>query len=728
MTQSESPPPDALQAELDRLRDALRERDAELRLVLDAARVGSWQWEIATGKVTWSEQLERILGLAPGSFPGTFDAFRALIHPEDRALVEAAIGQAVDRTNPYEVEFRMVPPDGKVRWIAGHGQVYRDENGVPVRMLGLSWDVSERRQLEEAGRRQEQLFRTLLERSEAHLKTTNEQLNAILAGVADGITVQDAQGRLMFANESAARLIGYRSTEALLAASRKEMLGRFRILDESGHSMPPARLPGQRALRSGVLVEEILCYQNLTSGEERWSLVRATPVPDDTGRVRFAVSTFHDVTPRKRDEARLRLLAEATAELGSSLDVQTIIEHVGRLAATWAGGFCFIHLRRPDGTLRRLAAVHADPTAQTLVDELLAGWLRHRPSDPALDDVLASSAPVFRPRVSERMLRAGAPDPRTHELLRVLAPTAHLGAPLIARGRTLGVLTLVACNGRRFDTNDLAMAEELGRRVGLAIDNAQLYAETEAALAEARAALETRAQFLSVASHELRTPLTSLKGYLELMQRRLRQQTLDERLVSGLDTAVRQVDRLTRLVGEMLDVSRLASGRFAIGAERVDVVALVARAIEGEAAFEPGRQVKVTGPIGPLYVRGDLERLDQVLVNLLQNARKYSPSDRPVTILIDESSDGVSITVRDEGIGVPPEERERIFEPFHRGGNIDPAVAGLGLGLYIAAEIVRAHGGVLDVESLPGAGSSFRLVLPRWEADQAQISPDEARA
>lgn len=727
MTFPEPPSTEALQAELARLRDALRERDAELRLVLDAARVGTWRWEIGSGAVVWSEQLEQMHGFAPGSFPGTFAAFQAQIHPDDRERVAETIREAVDRTTPYEIEFRIVLPDGNLRWLAGQGQVYRDEHGVPLRMVGLSWDVSERRQQEEAARHQEQRFRALIERNEAHLKATNEQLSAILASVADGITVQDAQGRLMFANESAARLIGYPSSEALLAVSREEMLGRFRILDEGGNPLSPADLPGQQTLRNGRPAEALVCYQILATGEERWSLVRSTPVAGD-GRVRYAVSAFQDVTPRKREETRLRLLAEATAELGGSLDVPTIIEHVGRLAATWAGGFCFVHLRRPDGSLRRLTAVHADPANQQLVDELLAGWVRHRPSDAALDEVLAGSAPVFRPQVDERMLQAGAPDAHTLALLRTLAPSAHAAVPLSARGRTQGVLTLVACHGRRFDRDDLALAEELGRRVGLAIDNGQLYAEAQRALAESRSALETRTQFLSVASHELRTPLTSLKGYLELMRRRLQRQAPDERLVAGVDTATKQVDRLARLVGEMLDVSRLANGRFAIGADRVDMVALVTRVVESETAMEPGRHLQLTGATGTLYVRGDAERLDQVLVNLLQNARKYSAEGRPVTIHIEGGGERVRVSVRDEGIGIPPEERERIFEPFHRGGNVDPAVAGLGLGLYIAAEIARAHGGALDVESEPGAGSRFTLSLPREPVAETERRDDEARS
>src|SRR5690349_20347338 len=122
MTLSEPPSTEALQAELARLRDALRERDAELRLVIEAARVGTWRWEIGSGAVVWSEQLERIHGLAPGSFPGSFAAFQALVHPDDRERVDATIRESIERATPYEIEFRVVPPDGRLRWIAGQGQ------------------------------------------------------------------------------------------------------------------------------------------------------------------------------------------------------------------------------------------------------------------------------------------------------------------------------------------------------------------------------------------------------------------------------------------------------------------------------------------------------------------------------------------------------------------------------------------------------------------------------
>ncbi|HEY7295872.1 MAG TPA: HAMP domain-containing sensor histidine kinase, partial [Dehalococcoidia bacterium] len=205
---------------------------------------------------------------------------------------------------------------------------------------------------------------------------------------------------------------------------------------------------------------------------------------------------------------------------------------------------------------------------------------------------------------------------------------------------------------------------------------------------------------------------TSLKGQIQLGQRRLQRGAQPEEIAVSLTLAEQQVDRLARLVGELLDVSRLARGRFALSPTLVALDPLVRRVVESERAAEPPHPIDLSSSGADLQIRADAGRLEQVLVNLLQNARKYSPPVSPIHVRVRGEPDAVTIAVQDYGIGVPPADQKRIFQPFHRAGNIDRGVSGLGLGLYIAAEIVRAHGGEISLDSRPGEGSTFTVRLP----------------
>jgi signal transduction histidine kinase len=293
--------------------------------------------------------------------------------------------------------------------------------------------------------------------------------------------------------------------------------------------------------------------------------------------------------------------------------------------------------------------------------------------------------------------------------------------PLVSHGGRLGALsfgyvsTIDGEDERRHGERDLALAEEFAERAAVAIDNARLYHEAQAALLEANEALGLRDQFLSVASHELRTPLTALKGQIQLAQRRLSQGQV-ERVGTLIDHADVQVGRLTRLVRDLLDVSRIAAGGLPIEREPVALGALLRRVTELERATVPGRTFELEIPATVPVIAADGERLEQVLINLMENARKYSSAPSPIHIRLSVADDAISIAVSDRGVGVPAEDQDRIFERFHRAGNVDRNIAGLGLGLYIAGEIVRAHGGGLSVQSVPGEGSTFTVTLPRGEA------------
>jgi PAS domain S-box-containing protein len=303
-----------------------------------------------------------------------------------------------------------------------------------------------------------------------------QQLERILLEVADGITVQSADGRLVFANDAAAALIGYPSAAELLATPVRELMARFELLDEHRAPLPVERLPGRLALSGVEGAEEIVCYRIRATGEERWSIVRASPIHAADGTVAFAVNVFHDVTERKRSELRLRFLAEATRLLNSTLRYEETLAELGRLLVPDLADYCLVDMLEPDGSMRTVVLAHVDPGREPVLEELRRRYpLVGNEAHPAIR-ALATGAPVLLTDVDEAALREAALDDEHLELYRRLEPSSYLVVPLVARGRTLGTISLgMGVSGRHFGAADVELAVELADRAAVAVDNARLY-------------------------------------------------------------------------------------------------------------------------------------------------------------------------------------------------------------------------------------------------------------
>ena len=229
----------------------------------------------------------------------------------------------------------------------------------------------------------------------------------------------------------------------------------------------------------------------------------------------------------------------------------------------------------------------------------------------------------------------------------------------------------------------------------------------------AEAALKARDQFLSIASHELRTPLTSLIGYTYLLPTVAAQGP--HHLASMTERIIQQAQRLNRLIDQMLDVSRLQQGQFAIDPHPTDLAAVVAQVVDAARATQPSdpkHTIALRRPDEPLVVLGDAERLEHVIVNLLTNAVKYSPAGGPVQVRVGHTATDAIVEVEDRGIGIPAADQARLFEPFYRASNVREQASGFGVGLHIVREIMQRHNGRIEVVSTEGQGSTFRVVVP----------------
>ena len=439
-----------------------------------------------------------------------------------------------------------------------------------------------------------------------------------------------------------------------------------------------------------------------------WLRCDVTVICDAAGHAQQLRGLMVDVSERKRVETAQQFLAEASGLLATSLDYETTLRSVARLAVPYLADWCAVHVLEEDGSIRRLAVAHVDPAKEELVRDRPARYPLDSHARYIVPSVLRTGRSELVPEVSDELLVAAARDEAHLKTLRGLGFTSYISVPLIAHGRPLGTITLVTSeSGRRYTQDDLTLAEDLARRAALAVDNAWLYRE-------AQEAIRARDQFLSIASHELKTPITSLLGFTQLLQRRTeREGTLGERTQRAVRVIGEQAQRLNQLVALMLNLSRIETGQLSIERAPLDLHALTQRVVDEMQPLLERHTVTITGPDTPLIVEADELRLEQVLQNLIQNAIKYSPAGGPIMIHVVRQADHACLAISDQGIGIPEEARAHLFQRFYRASNVDPRqISGMGIGLYVVKEIVRRHGGTVEVRSEEGRGSTFTVRLP----------------
>jgi PAS domain S-box-containing protein len=304
------------------------------------------------------------------------------------------------------------------------------------------------------------------------------QVEAILRGIADAVTAQAPDGHLLFANDAAVSLLEYDSLEELLNAPREEIMSQYEILDEHGEPFPFEALPGRRALMGEDNAETVVRFRVRDTGEERWSAVKATPIRDQDGNVTMAINVIEDITTHKRAELGQRFLARTADVLASSLDPDELLVEIANLAVPELADWCAVEVLTEGGVLERKALAHVDPTVRERALEIARRWPADPNSPQGIYQVVRTGQPELYPHVPDEMIRAGAVDEEHYAELTAIGLRSAIVVPMTTRGRTLGALTWVnGRSGRRFDAEDVELAQEVARRCATAIDNARLYSE-----------------------------------------------------------------------------------------------------------------------------------------------------------------------------------------------------------------------------------------------------------
>ncbi len=312
----------------------------------------------------------------------------------------------------------------------------------------------------------------------AELQTSRDQLDVIFRNVAEAITVQDGDGRLLYANDAAARLVGLNRAEELMSTPVGELMAKFAVMDTDRQPLPVEDLPGRRTLATGMPHESIIVYRILATGEEKWSRVRSSPVRDERGDVLFAINIVRDITEEHREEREARLLARVGEVLGRSLDYEQTLSDLADLVVPEFADWCTVDMVEPDRTLGAVAIAHTDPARIALVRRLRASQRFTLDSDIPLAHVVRTGDHALLPEIPDELLERAIPDPDQLAAIRELEFRSSLIVPLPARGRVLGAIAMaMAESGRSFEPSDVRLLQEVARRAAVAIDNARLYSE-----------------------------------------------------------------------------------------------------------------------------------------------------------------------------------------------------------------------------------------------------------
>ncbi len=554
------------------------------------------------------------------------------------------------------------------------------------------------------------LLVTETERRADEAELARRQRTALLEAVPQGIFGFDADARCTFINRAASQMLGCSPTGSL-DRDVHDLL-QHRPADDAAY--PAGSRPITDTLSTGTGVRLPREFVARSDGSTFLAEVSVEPVTVG-GHVTGGVVTFADITDRDRVEAQRRFLATASHLLAASLDYETTLSSVPRLAVPNVADACIVYILQPDRRIERLAMFAADDRRHRLLQEL-------RASVPiALDSpgnsvarVMRSGTPELFPQVSVSELEAASDDPKVRALLEDLAIRSLLVVPLSARGRTLGAMAFIMSeSGRQYDGADLDFAHDVAGRAALAIDNAVLFGAASAARQQAESANEAKSAFLAVMSHELRTPLSAILGYAELLADGITG-PITESQQEQLGRVKTCAGHLLGLIDEILSFARLEAEREEV---RLDIVELAAMTRVAAALVEPLAREKclayhVDLPVESITIETDPGKVGQILVHLLGNAVKFTREGH-VKLEVSRHGEWLHFAVSDTGIGIEPQHRERIFERFWQAEHpVTRAATGTGIGLTVAQRLAQLLGGTIDVESVVGTGSTFTLRLP----------------
>ncbi len=528
-------------------------------------------------------------------------------------------------------------------------------------------------------------------------KVANQRLNDLLNGLQASVWegLGERIDEVSYVNQSAEALFGYPTS--LL---REPNASRKIILSEEHDRVMEEYAAGIRSGRDF----ELEYRARRADGRIIWirDAARVSTTPDGRPMIR-AVAT--DVTRSRQAQERLRILAEAGKTLDSSLDYEITLANVTSIIVPAFADDCIIFLSSDHGQLELVTSAHSDPSRADVAREFFRSYPAMERPDQPLQAIYRTGQsvlmrdPIMVPDLGVALSR------EQYETKIGARVNSGLAVPLKSRGQILGVM-IWACieSGRHYGDDDLNLAEEIANRAAIAVDNARLFKTAQDGVA-------ARDRFLAMLGHELRNPLNSISIVAKMLER----ESLDDERLGKLRKMIgRETRQLSKLVDDLLDVSRVLAGKMSLALQSIDLGALVRESAQSfeDMGRQRGLKMMVSIAEGPIIIAGDPVRMHQLIANLVTNAIKFTEPGGRVEVSLRADADSALLSVRDTGIGIAPEMLDRIFEPFAQAALLPPH--GLGLGLSVVKQVTELHGGTVTARSDGvGKGSEFIVCLPR---------------
>jgi PAS domain S-box-containing protein len=597
--------------------------------------------------------------------------FQSLTYPPDLQTDVEHVRRLLAGDIPtYSIDKRYVRKDDSVVWANLTVSLVRQSDGRPDYFISVIEDISERRRAEA----ERELLVAQLRATASEAERNRAQLAAVFQAIADGIVIFDMAGNAVLVNEAEARLTGYSSPAEMLhdLAYFSQI---FELALPDWQPLPVAEWPVARALRGESFASWELRARRRDTGQEWFLSYSGGPVLDERGQQILAVVVNSDIGERKRAEAeRERLLGEAeraAAQLDATIEGMADPVIIYSVAG---------EITRANQAARRLLGF----TEGEYHESITQRWAEMRVLTPEGKPLPTERVPLWRALQGEE-----------------------------AQGE---VLVFHRPPDRAFWFS--VSAAPIRDRTGVIIGAVSAFTD----ITSLRRLQEERDDFVRSVSHDLRQPLTVILGYGEVLRHALAREQGHGRQLQGLGAIIASAKRMEAMIADLVDSARLEAGQVQLQLAPVDLAAVLAPAAQHSSTPEQAGRIHLDLPQPTPCVLADPGRLERVLVNLLTNALKYSPDDRPVLVKAGREDGHAVVSVVDQGVGIPPEETPRLFARYYRTRSAGKT-EGLGLGLYVARLIVEAHGGKIWVDSEPGKGSTFSFTLPLASSRSEAAAP-----
>ena len=670
----------------------------QLKLALESAGIGTWDWNLLTNEVIYSEQLKPIFGLPAGSNYGTYQSLLNCIYLEDRHAVADLLAKAIERDRNFSTEFRVIWADGSIHWVANRGQVYY-ENSKPMRLLGIAMDITARKTTE-----QERLV-LAQQAARSQAESSRNQITNIIESITDAFFALDKQWQFTYVNHQA---------ELILQKTRSQLIGK-NFWDEYPEAVNLAFYEQyHQAVSQQVSVEFVEFYLPLNI----WVSVHAYPAKDGLSVY------FQDITERKQNEVkllesqkRLQLLSEVTLKIRQSLQIDEILKTTAIEVLNLLQADRVLIFRLFNNGYGKIVVEATTPDCASIVDKNI--------TDECFGEEYLKKYSQGRIYIINDIEKSPI-KPCLVDFLQSFGVKAKLVVPILLKQKLWGLTIIHQCSPRNWTNFEIEILQQLADQIGIALDQAQLLEDESRQRQELARSNSELQEFAYIASHDLQEPLRKIQAFGDRLQAQYSEKLGDR----GQDYLARMqyaAARMQALIHDLLSLSQVTTK-----AQPFAMVDL--NQVTQEVLLDLELAIEQTGgrvEVGQLpTIEADPLQIRQLIQNLISNALKFHSAEVTPVIKVSsqmlEVEQGVieklvvtlcQITIEDNGIGFDEKYLDRIFNVFQRLHNRSE-YEGTGMGLAICRKVAERHGGSITALSTPGQGATFIVTLPIKQAEE----------